>query len=96
MTRRARTMPPAVHRFVQYRDGGCTIAGCSSRYRLQPHHIIPRSEGGSNEPENLATCCWFHHHVAIHGNGFRIDPTSPPQRRRLLPPARDPPERAAA
>jgi hypothetical protein len=24
--------------------------------------------------------------VAIHGNGFRIDPQSPPQRRRLIPP----------
>jgi hypothetical protein len=38
------------------------------------------------DPDNLTTVCWYHHHVAIHWNGFRIDPHSPPQRRRLIPP----------
>ena len=91
-----RTIPPAIRRFVLYRDGGCTIAGCSSRYRLQPHHIVPHSHGGSHDPNNLTTLCWFHHHVAIHGNGHHIDPNSPPLRRQLLPPARDPPRTVAA
>ena len=87
-----RTIPPAVRRFVLHRDGGCVIDGCSSRYRLQPHHITPHSQGGSHDPDNLATLCWYHHHVAIHGTGFRLDPDSPPQRRRLLPPqGPDPP-----
>jgi hypothetical protein len=81
-----RAIPPAVRRFVLWRDGGCTIAGCSSRYRLQPHHIREHSKGGDHDPDNLTTVCWYHHHVAIHGNGFRIDPHSPPQRRRLIPP----------
>lgn len=84
------TIPPAVRRWVLQRDGGCVVDGCSSRYRLQPHHIRPRSEGGGHEPHNLATLCWYHHHVAIHTHGFRLDPQSPPRRRRLIPPIRGP------
>ncbi len=80
----ARAIPPAVRRLVAARDGGCTIAGCTSRYRLEPHHIRLRSNGGSHDPENLTTLCWFHHHVAIHQQGFHIDPDSPPLRRRLM------------
>jgi hypothetical protein len=93
MGRRSRTIPPRLRRFILHRDGGvCTIAGCVSRYRLQPHHITPWSEGGPTDAENLTTLCWFHHHVVIHGRGFTINPTSPPQRRRLnRPPTHAPP-----
>ncbi|MEA2024507.1 MAG: DUF222 domain-containing protein [Actinomycetota bacterium] len=93
MGRRTRVISPRLRRFVLARDNGCTIAGCTSRYRLQAHHIIPWSEGGVTDATNLATLCWFHHHIAIHGRGFRIDPDSPPQRRRLLPPIHGPPQR---
>ena len=85
-------IPPKIRRFVLLRDRGCTIDGCGSRYRLQVHHIVPRSQGGTHEVGNLATLCWWHHHVAIHGRGYRIDPTSPPQRRRIIPPEHDPPQ----
>lgn len=89
----ARIIPPAVRSFVAHRDGGCTIAGCTSRYRLGPHHIVPRCEGGTHDPENLTTLCWFHHHVAIHEMGMRIDAGSPPLHRRLTrtPIGPDPP-----
>ena len=44
------------------------------------------------DADNLATLCWFHHHVVIHGEGFSIDPNSPPQRRRFIRPrVHDPP-----
>jgi len=89
----ARAIPAAVRRFVAHRDGGCVIAGCTSRYRLQPHHIRHRADGGSHDPGNLATLCWFHHHIAIHQNGLRIDPDSPPQRRRLIRPRNHAPPR---
>lgn len=79
-----RAIPPAVRHAVLHRDGGCTIDGCRSRYRLEPHHITPRSCGGDHAMENLTTLCWYHHHIAIHGNGYTIDPESPPQRRRLV------------
>ena len=69
-----------------WRDQGqCSIEGCRSRYRLQPHHIHQRAHGGNHDPDNLITLCWYHHHVAIHQMGFQIDPDSPTHRRRLLP-----------
>ncbi|MYC85912.1 MAG: HNH endonuclease, partial [Acidimicrobiia bacterium] len=78
-------IPPALRRAVLARDNGCTIDACTSVYRLEVHHILPRSKGGVNAPENLTTLCWWHHHVAIHRQGMQIDPQSPPRRRRLLP-----------
>ncbi len=85
--RRTRVIPPRLRRFILHRDATrCTISGCTSRYRLQIHHMIPWSHNGRTDPENLTTLCWFHHQVVIHGHGHRIDPTSPPQRRRLLNP----------
>ena len=77
---------PSLRRAVLARDDGCTIDGCNSAYRLEVHHIIPMSKGGDHTPDNLTTLCWWHHHVAVHRRGMRIDPQSPPRRRRLLPP----------
>jgi hypothetical protein len=81
-------IPPAVRRYVAWRDGGCSITGCHSRYRLQPHHIRHRTHRGDHDPDNLATLCWFHHHVAIHGAGFGLRPGDPPGNRRLTRPRR--------
>ncbi len=92
--RTSRAIPPKLRRFILNRDDGCTADGCTSRYRLQPHHITPWSHGGRTDPDNLTTLCWYHHHVVIHGRGYRIDPNSPPQRRRFLRPltGRAPPD----
>lgn len=91
-TRRMRRIPRSVRDIVLHRDGGCAIDGCRSRYRLQPHHIIPSAAGGGNDVQNLATLCWYHHRVAVHGYGNQLDPDSPPRRRRFLTPAGpDPP-----
>ena len=81
----AASTPPALRRAVLARDGGCTIDGCNSGYRLEVHHILERSRGGDHSAGNLTTLCWWHHHVAVHRRGMRIDPQSPPSRRRLLP-----------
>ena len=71
--RSARAVPPALHRAVLGSTGGyCAIAGCDSRYRVEAHHIIPFSEGGATDPENLIPICWFHHHIAIHQQGFQV------------------------
>jgi 5-methylcytosine-specific restriction endonuclease McrA len=84
-SQRGETIPPAVRAAVWQRDQGrCTIDGCQSRYRLQPHHILSRYQGGDHHPDNLTLLCWFHHHVVIHQLGFELDPTSTPQRRRFL------------
>jgi diadenosine tetraphosphatase ApaH/serine/threonine PP2A family protein phosphatase len=90
----ARAIPPAIRHAVSYRDGACVIDGCSSRYRLEPHHIVRFADVGDDHPSNLVTLCWYHHHVAVHASGYRIDPESPPLRRRLVrgtPAGRSPP-----
>lgn len=87
----ASSIPPRLRRFILARDQACTIDGCGSRYRLQPHHIHHQAHGGGHHPDNLTTLCWWHHHRIIHGLGYTIDPTSPPHRRRLNPPGADPP-----
>lgn len=79
-------IPPRTRRYVLARDGGCTADACDSSYRLQAHHVLPRSRGGDNDPRNLVTLCWYHHHVVVHGKGYAIDDKSPPQRRRFIPP----------
>jgi hypothetical protein len=84
VTDATQAIPAAIRRYVQWRGGACSIDGCASRYRLQPHHIRHRRHGGTNEPAGLALLCWYHHHVAIHRHGRRLDPASPPQRRRFL------------
>lgn len=35
----------------------CQEKGCSYYKHLEVHHIIPRSKGGSDDPENLITLC---------------------------------------
>ncbi len=81
----SRAIPGAIRSRVLQRDGHrCVIAGCNSRTRLQPHHLVPYAQGGTHDPENLITVCWYHHHVVIHQQGRLIDPASPPQRRTFL------------
>ena len=86
---------PRVRDYIFQRDGGCTADGCTSTYRLEPHHIIQRSQGGDNHPDNLTLLCWFHHQVVIHRRGYTIDAHSPPGRRRFIrpqSPPRSPPD----
>jgi hypothetical protein len=85
-----RVVPPKIRRAVIARDGGCVVDGCGSRYRLEVHHIVPRSQGGTHDAENLVTLCWYHHHVQVHGRGMAFDADSPPARRVLVRSGRDP------
>mgnify|MGYP001820896885 CR=1 FL=1 len=87
-------LPQRTRDLVFFRDGGCQADGCTSRYRLEPHHIVHRANGGDHNPDLLVLLCWFHHHVVVHQHGYTIDPTSPPGRRRFLAPGitRAPPD----
>lgn len=60
-------IPPRVRQYVLARDQGCTADGCRSRTHLQVHHILPRSQGGDHDPNNLTTLCWYHHHRGVFG-----------------------------
>ena len=63
---------------VNRRDKGqCTFIDgqgkrCAERMHTQTHHIIPVSRGGSNDPSNLTTLCWFHHDL-VHQLSFPIE-----------------------
>ncbi|HEX2404177.1 MAG TPA: HNH endonuclease [Acidimicrobiia bacterium] len=70
--RRSRTVGRRMRRHVLGRDGGCTVEGCSSRYRLEIHHVTPWSHGGRTDADDLVTLCWFHHHVSVHREGLQI------------------------
>jgi hypothetical protein len=70
--RRARVADRRLRHHILTRDGGCTVEGCTSRYRLQIHHVIPWSHGGGTDPDHLVTLCWYHHHVAVHREGLDI------------------------
>ena len=37
---------------------------CTQKRHVEIHHVIPVSEGGSNDPTNLSTLCWPHHDLA--------------------------------
>jgi 5-methylcytosine-specific restriction endonuclease McrA len=65
------------------RDGGrCTHIDssgkrCQHDRWLHIHHIVPVSEGGSNDPENLTTLCSFHHDLA-HQLPFVLEAVAEP------------------
>ncbi|MGH9866648.1 MAG: hypothetical protein ACREAA_00580 [Candidatus Polarisedimenticolia bacterium] len=46
----------------------CAAPGCTSRCRLQVHHVVYRSRGGSDEADNLLVLCLFHHLRGEHGD----------------------------
>jgi hypothetical protein len=58
------TIPPRIRREVLARDRHrCQASGCGRTRFLEVHHQIPRSQGGSNEPENLITLCGACHRL---------------------------------
>jgi HNH endonuclease len=67
--RRAKqTIPPAVRRAILQRDHHrCGVPGCRNAVFLDIHHIVPRSEGGSNDPANLHSICGAHHRAVHRG-----------------------------
>ena len=58
-------------------DWRCTVPGCSSRRNLHAHHIVFRSLGGGDEPENLTTLCAFHHQRGVHGGVITVRGRAP-------------------
>jgi hypothetical protein len=68
-TRARQTIPPALRRAILHRDHHrCCVPGCKSSTFLDLHHIVPRSEGGSNDPSNLLDLCGAHHRAVHRGH----------------------------
>ncbi len=89
--RRSRTVPAAIRRALDHRDGGCRFPGCGLRY-CDAHHIVHWADSGVTRLDNLALLC-RRHHRAVHEGGFRIELTAGGELqfyrpdRRLLPDA---------
>ena len=58
--RTSRSVPVALRRHVEHRDGGCRVPGCGRRF-VQVHHVQHWSHGGRSDPENLIALCAAHH-----------------------------------
>ncbi len=67
-TRAWQDVPPAIRRQVMRRDGGrCVVPGCAQAVFVDLHHVVPRSEGGDHDPENLCVLCGAHHRALHRG-----------------------------
>jgi 5-methylcytosine-specific restriction endonuclease McrA len=65
------------HTVFRRDQGKCTHVNasgqrCNQDRWIEVHHIVPLSQGGSNEPENLTTLCSFHHDL-VHQLSLPID-----------------------
>ena len=95
--RRTRSIPPAIRRALQQRDGGCRFPGCTHTRFVDGHHIVHWGEGGETALDNLVLLCRFHHRL-VHEGGFRCTRTSSGElrfedsRQRPLPPGAALPE----
>jgi hypothetical protein len=63
--RARRTVPSAIRRALEFRDRGCTHAGCDVPARwCDAHHIVHWADGGPTSLENLRLLCRRHHREA--------------------------------
>ncbi|MBZ0119759.1 MAG: hypothetical protein K8H88_22410 [Sandaracinaceae bacterium] len=60
--RATQTIPPRVRRAVVLRHRRrCGVPGCSHAAFVDLHHVKPRSEGGTHDPDLLIPLCTAHH-----------------------------------
>jgi hypothetical protein len=69
--RTTRQVPPWLLRELKRRDLGCVFPGCGRRRWVDAHHIVPWSQGGPTDLDNLALLCGFHHRL-VHEGGWEI------------------------
>jgi hypothetical protein len=72
--RKTRTIPGAVRRALDHRNGGCTWKGCVAPASwTDAHHIVHWADGGATSLDNLVLLCRRHHTATHEGK-------SPPDR----------------
>jgi hypothetical protein len=69
--RKTRSIPIAILRALEHRDGTCTFPGCSNKAYLDAHHIKHWAEDGETALWNLALVCKFHHPF-VHEHGYTV------------------------
>ena len=70
-----RRMTPQ-RRAIERDQGFCQVPGCS-RAAVHAHHVVWRSRGGGDEPENLVSLCAGHHLYGIHRGYIRVSGRAP-------------------
>ncbi len=68
--RRTRTIPPALRRGLDVRDGGCRFPGCGLRF-TDAHHVKHWADGGVTSLDNCLLLC-RHHHRLVHEGGWSV------------------------
>jgi hypothetical protein len=93
--RAAPAISPKRRRAVLARDARCRVPGCGRRRRLQVHHLVPRTWGGTDELSNLAAVCPAHHRLLVpHGLLSLVGNPHLPDGLRLVTVSRGPPKAA--
>ena len=92
--RRAPGLSPKIRHAVLLRDAKCRFPGCGRRQALDVHHLVPRSQGGTDDIAALAAVCPAHHRLLIpHGTLVLVGNPNLPDGLRLDRQSRAPPTR---
>jgi Domain of unknown function (DUF222) len=67
VSRKTRSIPPALRRALNARDRGCRFPGCANTHYVDAHHIHHWAKGGETKLSNLVQLCRFHHRQVHEG-----------------------------
>lgn len=80
--RKTRSIPPAIRRALNSRDGCCAYPGCEQSKFVDAHHMLHWADGGETSMDNLLLLCRRHHRL-VHEGGVTIEgPAKSPRFRR--------------
>jgi Domain of unknown function (DUF222) len=67
-------IPAAIRRAVILRDQHCRWAGGCDQpaAACEAHHVTHLADGGTSSVDGCALYCFYHHHVAIHQQGWTV------------------------
>jgi hypothetical protein len=65
--RKTRSIPAAIRRALNSRDGGCRFPGCTHQRYVDAHHIEHWADGGETKLSNLVVLCRLHHRLVHEG-----------------------------
>lgn len=66
-------IPTRVMRAVRTHDVHCRWPGCTRTTGLEIHHLVPRSWGGTDDPNNLVVVCAPHHRQLVPHGRWALD-----------------------
>ena len=71
---RSAEIPAAIRRAVILRDQHCRWAGGCDQpaSACEVHHVTHLADGGKTSVDGCALYCFYHHHVAIHQQGWTV------------------------